>query len=110
MSNIFSQDPLILDTVWGPGQSPVVAVPTALTNGTVYNQTFRRIVWVDPTSAGDQCEITDQNGNIILNTYASVAHADVVLWDAGDTRRSLVLKQGLWNLNILGSGKLYLYR
>lgn len=103
MANVFSQDPLILDTGW------TSSIPAALTDGTVQNQSFRRVVWVDPAAAGDTVTIADANGNVILKAAASAAHEDVVLWDAGVTRKTLSLKQGKWQLAI-SSGALYLYR
>lgn len=105
MSNLFTQDPLILDTIWTAN-----SIPAALTNGSVPNQTFRRAVWENSifNSPTAECVIQDINGNVILSAYAG--DFQTVLWDAGVTRKSLLLKTGHWVLARLDTGKLYLYR
>lgn len=102
MSNVFTSNPLILDTTWTALSPPVVGFSSI-------NGTFRKVVWVDPTQ-GDHVEIQDINGNTIVKRYASTTGLDVVVWDSGSSGELLLLKQGGWALVSIPSGKLYLYR
>ncbi|MGA9884893.1 MAG: hypothetical protein WBQ34_14345 [Candidatus Acidiferrales bacterium] len=70
---------------------------------------FRKIIWVQPGTAGDVLEITDINGNVLFSEKASVADQDVELWGAKNGG-PYPFKQGKWILSTLGSGKVLLYR
>jgi hypothetical protein len=105
MANAFNQNPMILDTTWTAGTIP--AALTAITSP----QAFSLIKLVNPAAAGDEVKITDINGNVLFDEFASVIHQDVVLWDASNGGKKYVLKQGLWVLLTLTAGdKLYLWR
>jgi hypothetical protein len=105
MANLFTQNPIILDTVWTAGTIP--AALAALASGNP--QRSRMIKWVNPvTPATDEITITDINGKVLFDEFCSVAHQDVVLWD--NPANPYVLKQSQWVLTVLGSGKLYLWR
>ena len=105
MSNAFTQNPMILDTVWTAG-----TIPAALSGLTSW-QDFSLIKWVNPAAAGDECKLTDINSNVLFDEFASVAHQDVVLWDAAQMGHKYSFKKGQWVLATLtAGGKLYLYR
>lgn len=106
MANLFTQNPIILDTTWTSGTIP--AALTALTSW----QDFSVIKWVNPAAAGDECKITDASAGtfILFDEFCSVAHQDVLLWDAGQMGRKYSFKKGLWVLATLTSGKVELWR
>lgn len=108
MANLFTQNPIILDTVWTSGTIP--AALTALSSGNP--QAFSLIKWVNPATAGDECKITDASAGtfVLFDEFCAVAHQDVILWDAAQMGKKYVLKQGLWVLATLTSGKVYLYK
>jgi hypothetical protein len=104
MANSFGGSPVILDTVWTAG-----TIPAALT--AMFNQAFRLIKWVNPSTAGDECKITDINGNVLFDEFAVAAHQDVVLWDASVSGKVYQFKNGGWVLATLtAGGKLYLWK
>lgn len=107
MSNLFKQTPMILDTVWTSG-----SMPAALTDPTAGPHLFSLIKLVNPAAAGDEVKITDFGGNVLFDEFASVAHLDVVLWDAASQGgKKYQFKQGLWILATLTAGdKLYLWK
>lgn len=108
MSNLFNQNPMILDTVWTAG-----AIPAGLSGLTSW-QDFSLIKWVNPTAAGDECKIIDASAGafVLFDEFAVVAHQDVILWDAAaQGGKKYSFKKGLWVLATLtAGGKLYLYR
>ena len=105
MANIFTQNPLILDTAWTNS-----TIPAALTTANGAPQNFSRILWVGPSAPADTVVITDINGNVIVSAECAVADQQVVLWDSGAARRNLLLKYGQWILSHISSGKLYLWK
>lgn len=108
MANVFQNangnpaNPIIIDTAFG-------SVPAALTaiagSGP---QRFRLIRWVNPSSAGQECKITDGAGNVLFDEFASAPNVDVTLWD--NPGNPYVLKQSNWLVPTLGGGKLYLWK
>jgi hypothetical protein len=107
MANLFTQNPVILDTVWTAG-----TIPAALT--AMFNQQFGLIKWVNPTAAGDECKITDASSAgpfVLFDEFAVAAHQDVVLWDASVSGKVYQFKNGGWVLATLtAGGKLYLWK
>lgn len=104
MANLFNGSPVILDTAWTAG-----TIPAALT--AMFIQEFSLIKLVNPAAAGDEVKITDINGNILFDEFASVAHQDVVLWDAATAGRKYVFKHGLWVLlTLTATDKVYLWK
>lgn len=106
MSNLFTQNPMILDTVWTAG-----TIPAALTGLTSW-QDFSVIKWIGNTTAADECKITDINGNVLFDEVIVAANVglDIVLWDTAVMGHKYSLKKGLWVLVTLTHGKVYLYR
>ena len=100
MSNLFNQNPFVLDTVW-----TTTTIPDDLTdlseNGGGSPDEFRRIVWMGGT-AGDNIVFTDANDLAILKGYCPVTNQEVVLWENG--RNRFVMKQGLWVLKTMAHG------
>jgi hypothetical protein len=104
MANLFTQNPVILDTVWTTGTIPAALIA-------MFNQQFSLIKWVNPTAAGDECKITDINSLVLFDEFAEVAHKDVVLWDASVGGKKYQFKNGGWVLATLtAGGKLYLWK
>src|SRR5690349_13514317 len=104
MANLFTQNPMILDTVWTSGTIP--AALTALTSW----QDFSLIKLVNPSAAGQEVQITDINSKVLFDEFSVAANQDVVLWDAAAMGgKKYSLKKGLWVLTVLGGGKLYLW-
>jgi hypothetical protein len=96
VSNVFSQNPIIIDTVWTTGTIP--AALTALTSP----EAFSLIKFVNPAAAGNECKITDGAGNVLFDEFASAIGLDVTLWDASVGGKKYVFKQGLWVVATLG--------
>lgn len=104
MANIFTSRPYIIDTAWDSS-----TIPAELTdNGSA--QTFHRIIWLNPATAGDQVIITDVNDNIILTATCDVADKQQILWDAGNAGMPMLLPYGKWIVSTIDSGQLYLYK
>lgn len=105
MANLFAQNPVILDTVWTAG-----SIPAALT--AMFNQAFRFIKLVNPTTIGDEVKITDASSSplILFDEFAVAAHQDIELWNYEKAGKLYQFKNGLWVLATLTSGKVYLYK
>lgn len=106
MANIFSQNPFSVDTSWTTGTIPA-ALTAQANNGP---QHFRRIVWTNPTTAGDQLTITDAGGNVLFDVRCATAKQDVVLWQNSDD--PFKFKQSQWVVSTLtaNSGRVLFYK
>jgi hypothetical protein len=112
MANVFTSNPMVLDTVW-----TATTIPAALLSPTAAASTspparnaplnVKRIEWYGPASTSDSAVITDINGNVILEGTCETALVSQVLWSSGNP--TLPLKMGGWVLKTLGSGKLLIY-
>ena len=58
-------------------------------------------VWVDQANAGDRLIVKDAGGNIITNTLATTANADVMVIRKGDIHGIQITQ--------IDSGKLFVY-
>lgn len=109
MANVFGTgaiavNPIVVDTAWAAGSPP--AGLTAIAQGGP--QKFRRIVWEGATTIGNTVTITDQNSNVLFNVVASVANAQVTLWE--DAVFPYTFKQSNWAVTVISSGKLLFYK
>lgn len=104
MANLYTQNPIILDTVWTTS-----TIPAAIT--AMFNHQFSLIKLVNPAAAGDEAKFTDGFGLVLFDEFASVAHQDVVLWNAATEGKKYQFKDRLWVLATLTAGdKVYMWR
>lgn len=102
MSNVFTQNPIIVDTAWTTG-----TIPAALTNIAGGGpQQFTKIVWTGGTAA-DVLTITDAAGNVLFSEVCPVTGQDVVLWDS---KKKYIFKQSLWVVSSIPHGKILFYK
>jgi hypothetical protein len=111
MANVFTSNPMVLDSTWTASTIPAQLLPPtgpATTSPPARNEPInaRRIEWYGPAATSDSAVITDINGNVILEGTCETALVSQVLWSGPTT---LALKMGGWVLSTLGSGKLLIY-
>lgn len=104
MANIFTQNPMIVDTAWTTGTIPA-ALTAELNNGP---QAFKKIVWEGGTAL-DVVTITDAGGNILFNQECPVTGQDVLLWESGNGAK-YTFKQSKWVVSAIPHGKVLFYK
>jgi hypothetical protein len=103
MANLVNQNPLILTT----------AATSNKNMGLPGNQVLKvfKIIWYQPTSAGDTFTISNGDGSVILKRVAEAASGSVgntISMDFGPPGLTLSSNLG-WYLSQISSGTLYIY-
>jgi hypothetical protein len=112
MANLYTNNPMELDTPWTSTTIPAALLPptsAASTSPPARNEPIeaKRIEWFNPATIGDVLRIEDVNGNPIIDALCEVSAGSQVVFQS--TEAPVKLKMGGWVLKTIGSGKVIIY-
>lgn len=87
MANVFGTNPWVVDTVMATAYKGQVRISN--------------IIWSEQAAVGDQLQVKDSNGNVILDIKCNSSNTYEALGSLGWVNG--------FQVTIIGSGKLYVY-
>lgn len=99
MANIFTTNPIKIDTVMGSVAAGSLAFTAPIK--------VHKVEWVSPVAVGDAVTIIDANSNILFADTAATAGGTITR-DFAQHPLYLTNPQG-WRVSVLSSGTLYIY-